>query len=351
MRASLSGSWPVTGRMSEIRPDKIGKVLESFEWGVAPRLLYDASMLPRLVFVFLVVVRIAPATADSGSSPIVGGSIALSSDWPDVVGILGRDGMCTGTLVAPDVVLTAGHCIDIEPIFVVTHADSLEPGTPRDLVAVKWSRAYPRWEDRFDIGVVVLQRMARTPPRAIATACLANQQLAAGAAVTIVGYGAISPNGSDDNVRLHAARIAVIDPFCEYAPGCSRAAGTNAEFAAGGRGTDACYGDSGGPAYIQTPRGYALAGVTSRALDVEGLPCGNGGIYTRADKVVAWIQSVTERRLERVACEGPTDDPEATIDELDEASGCAVGSGAGGTLFLAASVVLALSRRCRRRGA
>jgi secreted trypsin-like serine protease len=288
-----------------------------------------------------------PAIADPNDATIVGGSIALSKDWPDVVGVLGRDGMCTGTLVAPDVVLTAGHCIGIEPIFVVTHADSLEPGTPRDLVAVKWSRAYPEWQDRLDVGVVVLQRMARTKPRAIATACLANERLASGAPVTIVGYGSISPDASDDNTRLHRARVAVTDPFCEHAPGCLRTAGSKGEFAAGGRGIDACYGDSGGPAYIETPGGYALAGVTSRALDIEGLPCGNGGIYARADKVVAWIQSVTERRLERVACEGPTDDPDATDDELAASGGCAAGRSRGGlamVLILATSVVLARRR-------
>ncbi|MFN0250174.1 MAG: S1 family peptidase [Kofleriaceae bacterium] len=307
-----------------------------------------------VAFAILVVALIAVPSglpsAHAGPAPIVGGSPARSKDWPDVVAVLGRDGICTGTLVAPDVVLTAGHCIGIEPTEVITHADSLEPGAPHDRVDVKWSRAYPAWHERFDVGVVVLQRMARTRPRAIAMACLANEHLAAGDAVTIVGYGSIAPDASDDNTRLHAARVPVIDPFCKNAPGCLDTAGPNGEFAAGGRGTDACYGDSGGPAYLETPSGYALVGVTSRSLAIDGLPCGNGGIYTRADKVVAWIQSVTERRLERVVCEGSSDDPEAT--QPDEA-GCATHDGGAGAGFaiLATSVVLVRRRRCRRRTA
>lgn len=287
-------------------------------------------------------------TAHADPAPIVGGTNARSKDWPDVVAVLGKKGLCTGTLVAPDVVLTAGHCIDIEPIYVVTHADSLEPGAPGENIAVKWSRAYPEWENRFDVGVVVLQRMARPTPRAIATACLANERLAAGAPVTIVGYGLIAPDATDANTRLHQARMPVTDPFCEHAPGCLKSAWPKGEFAAGGRGTDACFGDSGGPAYLETKSGYALAGVVSRAVAVEGLPCGNGGIYARADKVVAWIQSVTERKLERVACGRPGDDPEAT-DDVEASEGCAASLGGSGGFALLLAVVLLVTLANRRR--
>jgi len=300
-----------------------------------------------LTVLAIVAMWIAPAWADP--APIVGGTNTRSKDWPDVVGVLGTKGMCTGTLIAPDVVLTAGHCIGIEPIYVVTHADSLEPGAPGENIEVKWARAYPDWEDRFDVGVIMLQRMARTKPRAIATACLANERLGAGAPVTIVGYGLIAPDASDANTRLHVARIPVTDPYCEHAPGCSRTAWPKGEFAAGGRGTDACYGDSGGPAYLETPSGFALAGVVSRALNIPGLPCGNGGIYTRADKVVAWIQSVTERRLERVACDSPGDDPDETDDAVDASEGCAAQRGTGTGFF--ALVVLSLAFANRRRTA
>lgn len=319
-----------------------------------PRIRSGPLPLAALAIVLMVLLLgIVPAYA--GPAPIVGGTIARSSDWPDVVAVLGITGTCTGTLVAPDVVLTAGHCIEIEPIVVVTHADSLEPGAPGDHIDVKWSRAYPQWQDRFDVGVVVLQRIARTEPRAIATACLANQRLAAGAGVTIVGYGLTAPDASDDNTRLHAARIPVTDPFCEHAPGCMRTAGPNGEFAAGGRGTDSCYGDSGGPAYLETPSGFALAGVTSRALAIDGLPCGNGGIYARADKVVAWIQSVTDRRLERVECAGPGDDPDVLDVELDAPEGCStqrhggLATSFGMVLAVVLAVVLAPGRGSRRR--
>ena len=269
------------------------------------------------------------------ATPIVGGSRVSWKEWPDVVGVIGAGGRCTGTLVAPDVVLTAGHCIDLEPHTVVTHADDLGPGASGQRIAVKWSRAYPNWAERYDIGVVVLEHVARTPPRAIASACVLNKALPH-AAVTIVGFGLISPEGDDANTRLHAASIGVTDAFCTGSPGCLASARPNGEFAAGGRGTDSCFGDSGGPAYLRTPAGTALAGVVSRGLDVIGPPCSNGGIYVRADKVVAWIESVTERDLTRMDCPRPADEPGADEEETD---GCA--SHRGGS-WASALVLLAL---------
>src|SRR6188508_2660685 len=42
--------------------------------------------------------------------PIIGGTSAPAGKWPDTVAVLGPQSACSGTLIAPDVVLTAGHC-------------------------------------------------------------------------------------------------------------------------------------------------------------------------------------------------------------------------------------------------
>ena len=51
----------------------------------------------------------------SGEEPseVAGGELADSGVWPDAAGIVfyGSYVGCTGVLVAPDVVLTAGHCV------------------------------------------------------------------------------------------------------------------------------------------------------------------------------------------------------------------------------------------------
>ena len=289
------------------------------------------------------------ALALASPAPIVGGDKVASGRWPDVVAVIGHAGVCTGTLIAPDVVLTAGHCIEIEPYKVITHTTDHAHPYRGDHIRVKWSRAYPNWRERYDVGVIMLDHIARPRVRTVASACHANVRLAAGAPVHVVGFGLTTPGASDRNTEMYEATMGVIDPFCEHAPGCEPSIAPKGEFAAGGRGVDTCFGDSGGPALIDTADGPVLVGVVSRGLAVPGAPCGNGGIYVRADKVVAWIQSVTRRKLARTTCAGgPADDPEAA--ELDEA-GCAAGGGGGLGVGLAGAFVAMRPRRRRARRA
>ncbi len=64
-------------------------------------------------------------TTAAGASPgarasIVGGTTALSEEWPWAAFILAADAKgegfsCSGTVISPDLILTAGHCVeDIE---------------------------------------------------------------------------------------------------------------------------------------------------------------------------------------------------------------------------------------------
>ncbi len=288
------------------------------------------------------------AIADPAPPPVIGGTSVARGAWPDVVAVLGTTGACTGTLIAPDVVLTAGHCVEIEPKFVVTNTIDYATNAG-DRVPVKWARAYPDWEHRYDVAVLMLDHVAKPKPRVIATACLANEYLGARKPVDVVGFGLTSPSATDDNTTLRVASLPILDPQCGSDPSCEPSVIPNGEFTAGGRGSDSCFGDSGGPAMLATRHGPALVGVVSRGLALPGAPCGNGGVYVRADKVVSWIESVTHRRLERAACEGHGDDPDTEMIEVDDGGGCSAGGGVdvGLGVLLAAGVW----RRRRRTSA
>ncbi len=275
--------------------------------------------------------------------PVIGGSKVKAHAWPDVVAVLGTGGSCSGTLIAPDVVLTAGHCIEIDPKTVVV--DTIDYNAPfaGDTIPVKWARAYPDWEHRYDVGVLLLEHVARPKPRAIASACLANEQLGAKHPVQVVGFGLTSPSGTDDNTALHQATLPILDPTCGEDRACEPSVIPNGEFTAGGRGTDSCFGDSGGPAMLETEHGSVLLGVVSRGLSLPGIPCGNGGVYIRADKVVAWLRSVTGRVFERATCKGHGDDPGRVE---DGEGGCS--SGSGGTSFVLGGLLIAGVWRRRR---
>jgi len=295
---------------------------------------------------------IIPLLASVPSS-VIGGTPVMPGEWPDAVAVLSRTTACTGTLITPDVVLTAGHCIDDDPVIaLVGSVDFGRPGG--EPIRIRASLAYPDWEHTYDVGLVVLEHPASAPPRAIAAPCTARAELIEDALVHLVGFGLTTRSGTGDNTRLHEARIPVVDATCSDDRACNPRVSPGGEFTAGGDGPDACFGDSGGPVYLDTPAGPALIGVVSRGEALTDRPCGNGGVYVRADKVVSWIQRMTGETVARTRCTGASDqdDPGASprpVREADTADGgCDAGGGAGGTLVIALGVITAAGLYRRR---
>ncbi len=288
------------------------------------------------------------ARAGTLDSPVVGGKIVKPGTWPDVVAVLGADGsLCSGTLIDVDLVLTAGHCIAIDPIEVrVGSVDLAKPDGERR--RVKWARAYPSWEEKFDVGIVMLENPVATKPRAIVQDCTLEGRFTAGAALKVVGFGLTTKAGVGDNTKLHQATLPLVDPTCTTDPSCMPAVAPGGEFTAGGQGTDSCFGDSGGPVYIDAAEGPALVGVVSRGLVSWDEPCGSGGVYVRADKVVSWIERESGRKLRRASCDVAAD----AAGELSETGGCNAAGGAlqgGFALYYAALALVGLRLASRRR--
>jgi endonuclease G len=227
---------------------------------------------------------------------VIGGSNAPAGTWPDVAavydGSTGTDQqVCSGTLIAPTVALTAGHCnedgIVIDNILV--GAISLAHPEAGEMLPVVQRIEYPQSQTSEDVTVLVLGRASTRAPRAIATGW-AYFDIANGAAVSFVGYGAIDKNGDQFIDDLQEATSAITDFDCSTKPGCHPAAMPDGELGAGGMGIDTCPGDSGGPMYLVTDYGNFLAGVTSRSYSDATFACSEGGIYERPDKIVDWIE-------------------------------------------------------------
>jgi len=284
-----------------------------------------------------------PLAEAPGAAPaIYGGDEVAPGAWDAVVAIFDDGVLCTGTLVSPRVVLTAGHCLaDLEAgeLPEVYFGDGLVEG---QTLAVARYGIHPDFcrsckEDVNDFGFVELAA-DRTPsggfPAPIADQAAWDAAMAEGASLTLVGYGE-----SDD---------APADPFLgagvkrEVETTLTTLGDTGLEFLAGGEGKSTCQGDSGGPAFAPADGGgYRLAGVLARG------ECGEASFYGAPYAALCWLRDEAGADLVPAGCEG--------CDCLDTApSGCDCGvpaapAEAAAEPALAALVGLGLVCRARAR--
>ncbi|MCK6530331.1 trypsin-like serine protease [Myxococcota bacterium] len=244
----------------------------------------------------------APPAEDPPVAGVVGGQVVNDNRWPDTAAVyFGNQPGCTGVLVAPDVVLTAGHCAGGISKVKLGVDDYTEPGESIDVAVTE---EYPNSWSTYDVSLLILESPSSVAPRAIARSCILDRYLADGAEVAIVGYGATNQNGTQYDSKLREAITAIDDADCDdLSQGCNRNVSPGGELTAGGDGVDSCFGDSGGPLYLMTKEGPFLVGITSRAVNGSSHPCGDGGIYARPDAIVDWIEETSGRILEEPDCD------------------------------------------------
>lgn len=257
-----------------------------------------------LVAAALTVVGVAGAVANqatAGPQPkIVGGSEAEPDEHPYVVYLADRRGkqFCGGTLITPDKVVTAAHCVarsSPRRISVVAgrHDTRTDEGTDVGVADMWIHEDYSRVTDGNDIAVLTLEE--KVPYETIRPATAEDEdQYAKGTEATVLGWGRIAERGPSSNY-LREARVPLrADGDCEetyrdYQPEQMVCAG----YQKGG--VDACQGDSGGPLIA----GDRLIGVVS-----WGEGCARPekpGVYTEVRAFEAEIKAAVEGSRSGVA--------------------------------------------------
>lgn len=271
-----------------------------------------------LVAVLVAVVVASPSIAGArpqsamvsagAHAAIVGGTAAVAGTDPWLAFVAdnlgnGEFALCSGTVVAPNVILTAAHCV-LDPatgapapasnFAIVTGDVDWTDAAGRQISAVSAVLVYPGFDPLTlsgDAALLVLASPTTAPAIPLATSADA-ALIGGGGAISIAGWGdTIGGVQSEQTVLQTGTQLTQAPGYCSLSDGAdSLAFDPGSEFCAIGASltTSTCHGDSGGPALAATsPTSVVQVGITSRGDPVCNPAVAN--IFTRVDLVQPWV--------------------------------------------------------------
>ncbi len=258
---------------------------------------------------------------------IIGGTDSGPEDDATVLLLEGGHAFCTATLIAPNVLLTALHCVadtpgdkvgaPRQPESIVVHVGSKRSTQSPTIAAVGVKIILPADAtpgislDSRDIALLVVQStdsaFDKLKPRKTRSA-----PIATGAKVTAVGWGHADQASKAAGVELPLQRMRRSGVEILSGSGTTTFVSSEVAGVAFGRANKrsevtassaTCNGDSGGPAFDDEG---SVAGVTSAGVSIPGQACSEGSLSIYTD-VSAFAPFITSGVLEARRYECLTD--------------------------------------------
>lgn len=256
----------------------------------------------------------------NGKEVMVGDTIASS-----IVGIYNvkEKYICTGSLIAQNIVMTAAHCVSGRPseLRIVFGNDLDEMINAREIdireqhlmigtdykVSKKWDPSKIEFSE--DAGDIALIKFKGSIPEGYKPATFLNDSsdIKVGQLVTLAGYGVSTIDSTmidpskyknldeaiadgevycDDDNKKKCSAIEMSGDGILRQTQAPIASIQETEVTLDERKSGTCSGDSGGPAYIEKNGQFYIFGVTSRGSFL----CNDNGIYTNALTYTKWIE-------------------------------------------------------------
>jgi secreted trypsin-like serine protease len=194
-----------------------------------------------------------------------------------------RGSVCSGTVVAPTIILTASHCVSGSGQYAVAYK---EVGGSPTLQEVRQVARHPEFKagTRVSIDLALIRLKLPLPSRFSAVPLDDNaDDDGVGSRMTIAGFGLARDGDENSAGTLRSATVTVLPRFYPRYFRLGLAAG----------GVSICKGDSGGPVFSDGFAGATLTGVIyASERQRGGRQCGDVAQAVRIAPQRAWIDRV-----------------------------------------------------------
>lgn len=226
-------------------------------------------------------VLLVALVASRAACAMVGPTAEAGALAPHVVMALaqsaGGSGFCSGAVLAPNIVLTAAHCVAApaatrvhfrdsagKPVLMEVARVARHPGFRADAVAAR--------AKSIDLALI---ETTEPLPSSFAPVALADAPTDVGASFDVAGFGVARPGNAATSGVLRRARLSLRAPVSKVLLWLSSDDGAGA-----------CTGDSGAPVFSNG----ALVGIVAFAQGAKGRGCGGLTQAVRVAPYRSWIE-------------------------------------------------------------